>query len=70
MQIRPEWVQPELEGRHDPEVPAGSADPPEQLGLLRGTRPDDSSVGRDELDRPQAVDSQAEVALQPADAAA
>ena len=69
MQVRPERVQPELERRRDAEIPAGPAEAPEELGLLRCACPDDPAVGGDELDRSEVVDRQAEVPLEPADAA-
>ena len=65
-----EGMQEELERRHDPEVRAGSAHAPEELGMLVLARPHDLAVGGDELDREQVVDRQAELALQPAHPAA
>ena len=65
-----EGMQLELERRHDPEVRAGPAHPPEELGILVLARPHDLAVRGHELDRKQAVDRQAELALQPAHPAA
>ena len=70
MEVRPERLEPELERRRDPEVPAGAAEAPEQLGLVGLGRADEAAVGGDELDRGQVVDRQPEVALETADAAA
>ena len=53
-----------------PKFGAGAADAPEELRLLRLARPDRAAVGGHELDGPQVVDRQPEVALQPAHAAA
>ena len=69
MEVRSERVEPELEGRRDPEVPAGAAHAPEQLGLLGLARPHEPAVGRDQLDRGEVVDRQAKLPLQPAHAA-
>ena len=69
MQLGSEGVEVEFERRRDPEVPAGAADAPEQLGLLGLARADEPAVGGDELDRSQAVDRQPEAPLQPADPA-
>ena len=60
----------ELERRHDPEVRAGPAHAPEELGILVLACPHDPAVGGHELDREQAVDRQTELALQPAHPAA
>ena len=65
-----EGMQLELERRHDPEVRAGPAHPPEELGILVLARPHDLAVRGHELDRTEAVDRQAELALQPAHPAA
>jgi hypothetical protein len=70
MEQRPERLEPELEGSDDAVVPAGASDAPEELGLLGLARADNPAIGRHELDRAQVVDCQAELALQPADAAA
>ena len=70
MEVRPERVEAELERGRDPEVPAGAAEPPEELGLIGLGRADVPSIGRHELDREQVVDREPEVALEPADAAA
>jgi hypothetical protein len=67
---RPEWLEPELEGRRDPVVPAGTSDAPEEFGLLRLAGADDLALGRHELDGEQVVDGEPEPALQPADTAA
>src|SRR6185503_7307371 len=69
MQLRSKRMKPELERRHDPEVPARSSDTPEQVRLLGLAGPDQATVRRDELDGPQVVDRQSELPLQPADAA-
>ena len=65
-----ERMQAELERRHDPEVRAGPAHAPEELGILVLACADDPAVRRDELDGKQAVDRQTELALQTAHAAA
>ena len=70
MEVRSERLKPELERRRDPEVPAGAAHAPEQVRLLGLARAHEPAVGRDELDRGEVVDREAELSLQPADAAA
>ena len=67
VQVWSERLEPELEGRRDPEVPAGATQTPEQLGLVGLGRAHQPAVGRDELDRGQVVDREAEVALEAAD---
>ena len=68
MQVRAERVEPELEGGRDPEVPAGAAQAPEELGLLGLGRADEPAVGRDELDGDEVVDGEPEVPLEAAHA--
>ena len=70
MEVRPERLEPEVEGRHDPEVPAGAAQAPEQLGLLGLARAHKTAIRRDQLDAGQVVDREAEPSLQPADSTA
>ena len=70
MKVRPERLEPELERRRDPEVPAGATQAPEELGLVGLGRAHEPAVGRDELDGGQVVDREPEVPLQAADAAA
>ena len=65
-----ERVQAEAEGRRDPEVGAGSAEAPEEVGVLLVAGPDMPAVGGDELDREQVVDRETVLALQPPHAAA
>ena len=65
-----ERMQPELERGRDPEVRARAAQAPEEVGVLVLARPDEPAVGGDELDGEQAVDRQAELALQAAHPAA
>jgi hypothetical protein len=55
-------VQPVLEGGGDPEVPAATPQPPEQLRLPLGVDPEALAVGGDQVDRAQVVDGQAEAA--------
>ena len=50
MEIRAERLEAELERRRDPEVPAGAAEAPEEIGLLGRGRPDEPTIGGDELD--------------------
>ena len=69
MQLRAERMEAELERGDDPEVPAGTADAPEQVRLLGLARPDEPAVGGHELDGAQVVDGQPEAALEPPDAA-
>ena len=70
MEVGPERVEPELEGGRDPEVPAGAAQAPEELGFVGLGRADEPAVGGDELDGGEVVDRQPEVALEAADSAA
>ena len=69
MQVRPERMELEFERGDDPEVPTGAADAPEELGLLSLACPDEPAIGRDELDRPKAVDGEPELPLETADPA-
>ena len=64
-----ERMEPELEGRDDPEVRAGAAQAPEKLGMLIRRRADDPAVRGDELDGEQVVEGQPELPHQPAHAA-
>ena len=70
MEVRPERLEPELERGRDPEVPAGAAQAPEELGLVGLGRADEAAVGGRDLDGGQVVDRQPEVPLQAADPAA
>ena len=63
-------VEPVAEPGDDAEVAAAAADGPEEVLVLIGARVDDPAVGRDELHREQAVDRQAVLAHEVADAAA
>ena len=67
MQVRSERLEPELEGRRDPEVPAGAAQAPEELGLVGLGRAHEPAIGGDELDGGQVVDREPEAALEAAD---
>ena len=67
MQIRSERMEPELERRRDPEVPAGAAEAPEELGLVGLGRAHEPAIGGDDLDGGQVVDREPEVALEAAD---
>ena len=67
MEVGSERLEPELEGRRDPEVPAGAAEAPEELRLVRLGRAYEPAVGGDELDGSEVVDREPEVALEPAD---
>ena len=69
MQVGAERLELELEGRGDPEVPAGAAHPPEQIRLLGLAGAHEPAIGGHELDGPQVVDRQAEVPLEPTDTA-
>ena len=69
-QRRPDWVEAKLELGDDPEVRAGAADAPEEVGVLALARADELAVGRDQVDRHELVDRQAVLPLQPADPAA
>ena len=70
MEVGPERLEPELEGSRDPEVPAGAAQAPEQLGLVGLGRADEPAVGGHDLDGGQVVDREPEVPLQAADSTA
>ena len=70
MEVGAERLEPELERGRDPEVPAGAAQAPEELGLLGLGRADEPAVGGDELDGGQVVDREPEVALEAADSPA
>ena len=69
-QRRLDRVQVELERGRDAEVPAGAAEAPEEIRVVVRARPYLAAVRGHELDRPQVVDRQPELALQPADTAA
>src|SRR4051794_24040450 len=69
VQVGSERLEPELERCRDPEVPAGAAEAPEELRLIRLRRPNESAVGGDELDGCEVVDREAEMPLQSTDAA-
>ena len=66
MEVGAEGLEPELERGRDAEVPTGPAQTPEQLGLVGLGRPDEATLGGDELDGSQVVDREPEVALQAA----
>ena len=63
-------MQPELERRHDAEVPAAAAQRPEQILVLVLARDERLPVGRDDLGRDEVVAREADAARQVADAAA
>ncbi len=65
-----ERMEPELEPGDDPEVRPRAAHPPEQLRVLVLARAHLAAVRGDEVDGEQAVDRQAELALEPAHATA
>ncbi len=67
---RPDLVQSVLERDRDAEVAGAAAESPEELGVLVLGRGDEPPVGRDQVDREEAVDRQAVPAREPADAAA
>ena len=68
--LRPDGHQVELERGHDPEVRYRRRARPRTGPGSRPRSPDQPAVGGHQLDRPQAVDRQAELALEPAHAAA
>ena len=57
--LRPERVQPQLEGRHDPEVAAAAAQRPVEVRVLGGARADRPAVGEDDLGGDEVVDGHA-----------
>ena len=63
-------MEPELQGRDDPEVGAGPTYRPEQVRMVGLARSHVHAVSRHELDGRQVVDRQAESSLEPADAPA
>ncbi len=63
-------VEPELEGGHDPEVPAAPADRPEQVVVFGRARDEEPPVGGHHVGRDQVVARQAEPARQVPDPAA
>ena len=67
---RPDAMEPELEGGHDPEVPAPAAKTPVQLRVLVLAGAHEPTVRRDEVRRLQVVAGQAVLAHEPADPAA
>ena len=69
-QHRADRVQPELERGRDAEVPAAAAQAPQQLGILVLAGVHELSVGGDDVGGEQVVAGQADLAHQPADAAA
>ncbi len=62
-------IQPQLERRDHAEVGAGAAHAPEQIGVLILARMQPAAVGGDQVDGPQVVDREAELALEAAHAA-
>ena len=64
-----ERVEPELEGRDDPEVRTGAAQAPEELWVLVRRGAHEAAVRGDEVDGEQVVEGQPERAHQPAHAA-
>ena len=69
-QHRADRVQPVLERGRDAEVPAAAAQAPQQLGILVLAGVHELSVGGDDVGGEQVVAGQADLAHQPADAAA
>ena len=67
---RADRVQPELERRRDAEVAAAAAQAPEQLGVLVLAGVHELAVGGDDVGADQVVAGQADLAHEPADAAA
>jgi hypothetical protein len=65
-----ERVKVELEGRYDAEVWTGTAQRPEQVGVLVVAGADQPAIRRDNLSGAQVVDGEAVLALQPPHAAA
>ncbi|HWC27071.1 MAG TPA: hypothetical protein VG474_10860 [Solirubrobacteraceae bacterium] len=65
-----ERVQPQLEGRDDPEVAAAAAQRPEQVGVLVGARADLAAVPEDDLGGDEVVDGHAVAAALVRDTAA
>jgi hypothetical protein len=63
-------VKAKLELGDDPEVPAATAQAPEEIGILGLAGGDQLAFGGDEVDREELVDGQSVLAVQPADAAA
>ena len=63
-------MQPELERGRDAEVAAAAAQPPQQLGVLVLAGVHELAVGGDDVGGEQVVAGQADLAHQPADAAA
>ena len=68
--IGPSVVEPEMELGDDAEVAAAAPQTPEEVGVLVGRRGDDPAVGGDDLGLEQVVAHEAELALEPAAAAA
>ena len=68
--VRTDGMQVEFESGRDPEVPASTANAPEQIGVFLCAGSDLAAISRHELDRTQVVDGQAELPLQPANATA
>ena len=68
--LRPELVQLELEAGHHAEVAAAAADRPEEIGVLGGAGAAQAAVGGDDVGGEQVVDGHAELAADPAEAAA
>ena len=67
---RADRMELELELRHDAEVAASAAQPPEQVGVLGLARVDEPAVGGDDVGADEVVAGEAVLAHQPADAAA
>lgn len=61
-------MQPELESWDNPEVAAPAPECPEQVGMRIGVRAQKRAVGRYDVGRQQAVDGQAVLADEVADA--
>ena len=69
-QHRSDGMQPVLQRGRDPEVPAAATQAPEQLGVLVLARVHELAVGGDDVGGEQVVAGQADLAHEPADAAA
>lgn len=67
---RSDLDQLEFEGRDDAEVATAAAHAPEEVGVLDRAGPNLLAIRGDQLDGPQVVDRQAELAHQPAGSAA
>src|SRR5215218_6889864 len=67
---RADRVEPELELRADPEVPASTAHPPEEIRVLLLARRNELALGGKHVDAEELIYRQAVLALEPADSPA